>query len=680
MLFLWMTARRGCGQPLEPSAWSLPDLRSTFFYRFFPDKITWDNAEVVCRRNGGQLVTIGSDEKQDMLKLFLHNTDSMQPFWVGLRQLEPGGDFVWRSKESEETPTADYWQEEIPLASLPLCVVVDPTTDFRWRSWRCDGPETASFVCQMSAPTWASGSEDSSCDLSDLLDPQGLIRFVDATYQSSNASLELQYQCPGDPAPTLSNLSCRQKDFKDVEPQEKPECEEVATETEAVSRQSSTVAVDLPTATQELPDLATGKEAFPTERNGLSTQGWTTSWRPSRSVPPDTSTVSIQSSDVVTSSTVASTIALTTPEQEKTTTLLKRLKRKKNGTTEDVEPDTNVEGAEEVPELEDNLTITNETKADDQQESQNVTFEIWRHISLTNNSSVEEPPKSLVNDILVNDIAKAQGAEDASGMYELMNDTSAPTTEKREYMSTSSPQLLERAVGDDPVGWLVNVASAQKTQSLSSPPPALLETETTVDMLNQTVEVITSELTPMVTTINLTIDSVTNSTVDGVNSSESTSNNTNSANSTMEGASNTTVESVSHSTMDASSNSTVDEAGNIKDVANESEDTRNSTTDGVNTTTYDSSTSLDEAVGDDLVNMTLSEVDSADLTSTSRHSTIAVTTTTATPTTTTTSYAYQNENPNLPNFMAARSSHARRPVTHRSSYSFYSYLMNRLLG
>uniref|UniRef100_A0A182W816 C-type lectin domain-containing protein n=1 Tax=Anopheles minimus TaxID=112268 RepID=A0A182W816_9DIPT len=37
----------------------------------------------------------------------------------------------------------------------PLCAVVDPVRDFRWHAFRCGGPETAAFLCELPVPTWA---------------------------------------------------------------------------------------------------------------------------------------------------------------------------------------------------------------------------------------------------------------------------------------------------------------------------------------------------------------------------------------------------------------------------------------------------------------------------------------------------------------------------------------------
>lgn len=42
-----------------------------------------------------------------------------------------------------------YWAEQIPVIEAPLCAVTDPMRDFRWHSFRCGGPEIASFLCEM---------------------------------------------------------------------------------------------------------------------------------------------------------------------------------------------------------------------------------------------------------------------------------------------------------------------------------------------------------------------------------------------------------------------------------------------------------------------------------------------------------------------------------------------------
>jgi len=42
-----------------------------------------------------------------------------------------------------------YFREEVPRSSDPVCVVTDPTANFKWHSLHCGGPEVASFVCEL---------------------------------------------------------------------------------------------------------------------------------------------------------------------------------------------------------------------------------------------------------------------------------------------------------------------------------------------------------------------------------------------------------------------------------------------------------------------------------------------------------------------------------------------------
>lgn len=40
-----------------------------------------------------------------------------------------------------------YFREEVERSSDPVCVVTDPTANFKWHSFHCE--EVASFVCEL---------------------------------------------------------------------------------------------------------------------------------------------------------------------------------------------------------------------------------------------------------------------------------------------------------------------------------------------------------------------------------------------------------------------------------------------------------------------------------------------------------------------------------------------------
>lgn len=51
--------------------------------------------------------------------------------------------------ENKPLTTEGNWLQEIPKSSNPLCVAVDPASDYRWTPLPCSGPQAAAFICQM---------------------------------------------------------------------------------------------------------------------------------------------------------------------------------------------------------------------------------------------------------------------------------------------------------------------------------------------------------------------------------------------------------------------------------------------------------------------------------------------------------------------------------------------------
>lgn len=44
--------------------------------------------------------------------------------------------------------TNEYWKE-IPLKEEKLCVISSPSDNYRWTARQCNGPDVASFICEM---------------------------------------------------------------------------------------------------------------------------------------------------------------------------------------------------------------------------------------------------------------------------------------------------------------------------------------------------------------------------------------------------------------------------------------------------------------------------------------------------------------------------------------------------
>uniref|UniRef100_A0A182LX13 C-type lectin domain-containing protein n=1 Tax=Anopheles culicifacies TaxID=139723 RepID=A0A182LX13_9DIPT len=90
----------------------------------------------------------------DATRAFLKELDVSSKVWIGLMRPENSARFIWTSSKTLDA-SSGYWAETIPAMEQPLCAVVDPVRDFRWHAFRCGGPETAAFLCELPVPTWA---------------------------------------------------------------------------------------------------------------------------------------------------------------------------------------------------------------------------------------------------------------------------------------------------------------------------------------------------------------------------------------------------------------------------------------------------------------------------------------------------------------------------------------------
>ncbi|XP_052900756.1 uncharacterized protein LOC128307076 [Anopheles moucheti] len=136
------------------NTWTLPQEGFSVFYRYFRDKISWFEADAVCQFHHANLVTVDNGMQFDATRAFLKELDVTSAVWIGLMRPENSARFIWTSSKTLD-PASGYWAETIPAMEQPLCAVVDPVRDFRWHAFRCGGPETAAFLCELPVPTWA---------------------------------------------------------------------------------------------------------------------------------------------------------------------------------------------------------------------------------------------------------------------------------------------------------------------------------------------------------------------------------------------------------------------------------------------------------------------------------------------------------------------------------------------
>lgn len=55
---------------------------------------------------------------------------------------------IFFHRDGSVLSTNEYWKEA-PDANRSVCVMASPADDYRWIANPCNGPGTASFICEM---------------------------------------------------------------------------------------------------------------------------------------------------------------------------------------------------------------------------------------------------------------------------------------------------------------------------------------------------------------------------------------------------------------------------------------------------------------------------------------------------------------------------------------------------
>ncbi|KAK7574393.1 hypothetical protein V9T40_011584 [Parthenolecanium corni] len=135
--------------------WFLPNPISPVFYLHFRDRISWIEADAVCQFHHSQLVTVNTATQFEDVRSYLTELYYEEPIWIGLRRLVAQGPFKWTN--DSVLSTNEYWKE-IPLKEEKLCVISSPSDNYRWTARQCNGPDVASFICEMPIPKWVQKS------------------------------------------------------------------------------------------------------------------------------------------------------------------------------------------------------------------------------------------------------------------------------------------------------------------------------------------------------------------------------------------------------------------------------------------------------------------------------------------------------------------------------------------
>ncbi|KAL5236501.1 hypothetical protein ACI65C_003911 [Semiaphis heraclei] len=191
------------------SSWLLPQNEFPVFYRHFRDRVTWFEADAVCQFHHAQLATVESNSQFEAIRSYLKELDVIENVWIGLKRNSEASEFTWTNYQP--LARSGYFREEVPRSSDPVCVVTDPTANFKWHSLHCGGPEVASFVCELPVPYWASKSN--GCMTS-------MMEGMTVTFLPERPAIQITKECsPG----VSKNVTC-QGNMKQTEIIEKLSC------------------------------------------------------------------------------------------------------------------------------------------------------------------------------------------------------------------------------------------------------------------------------------------------------------------------------------------------------------------------------------------------------------------------------------------------------------------------
>ncbi|KAM5227085.1 layilin isoform 4-T4 [Hipposideros larvatus] len=165
------------GQPVCRGGTQRPCYKVIYFHDA-SRRLNFEEARAACRRDGGQLVSIESEDEQRLIEKFIENLlASDGDFWIGLRRREEKQSnstacqdlYVWTDGS---TSTFRNWYVDEPSCGSEICVVMyhQPSAPtgiggpymFQWNDDRCNMKNN--FICKYSdenptAPSTGPGGE-----------------------------------------------------------------------------------------------------------------------------------------------------------------------------------------------------------------------------------------------------------------------------------------------------------------------------------------------------------------------------------------------------------------------------------------------------------------------------------------------------------------------------------------
>ncbi|XP_065194284.1 uncharacterized protein LOC135825603 [Sycon ciliatum] len=133
-------------------------------YNISTDDIEWESARSRCVNNGGDLVSIGTEEEQD----FLDDT-FVDDAWIGLNDRSVEGTFVWTDMtESSYEEWAGGEPSTGPMARNRDCVMLH-AGDNDWENERCD--RRLQYICEFAIPVTQPPNTESTIRIAETTSP-----------------------------------------------------------------------------------------------------------------------------------------------------------------------------------------------------------------------------------------------------------------------------------------------------------------------------------------------------------------------------------------------------------------------------------------------------------------------------------------------------------------------------
>uniref|UniRef100_A0A8C3VXU0 Layilin n=1 Tax=Catagonus wagneri TaxID=51154 RepID=A0A8C3VXU0_9CETA len=205
------TGRLLSGQPVCRGGTRRPCYEVIYFQES-SRRLNFAEAGAACRRDGGQLVSIESEDEQRLIEKFIENLQASDgDFWIGLRR--------WEEEQSNSTACQDLyawtdgstatfrnWYVDEPSCGSEVCVVMyhQPSAPagiggrymFQWNDDRCTMKNN--FICKYSeeqptAPPTRPGGEDAEPATPRLPEDTEKEEATGTLRESSEAALNLAY-------------------------------------------------------------------------------------------------------------------------------------------------------------------------------------------------------------------------------------------------------------------------------------------------------------------------------------------------------------------------------------------------------------------------------------------------------------------------------------------------------